>query len=386
MSDFVNTLSCRGRVPRVVLFSRKLDAGGAERQLVTIARELKKRGYDVHVVLFYHGGVFEPDLTRAGVSLHFLDKRGRWDLFGFLFRLVATLRRIHPDVIYSFLDLPNVLAGFVRKCVGSPRIAWSVRSAGMEMEHYDWLSRLVPWIEGALSKWADVVIANSFAGAAWAAQRGFPTARLQVVENGIDTVQFRPDPEGGRKLRTEWNIGGTEVLVGLVGRLDAMKDHANFLTACAKLATSRQNLRFVLVGSGSEGKQNELRALVNRLGITERMIWAGPRQDMRAVYSALDLSCSSSIAEGFSNTIAESMSCGVPCVVTDVGDSARIVGGLGEVAPPSDAGAFRDAMERMLTRIEGEPRIRIQVRERVIAEFSIDRMVTRTERALFGPA
>lgn len=370
---------------RVVILARKLDQGGAERQLVALAKGLRKRGRDIQVVLFYSGGVYDVELAAAGVPVHFVGKRGRWDAIGFLVRLALILRRLRPVAIYSFLDLPNILSALLHPATGSPRLIWSIRAAGMEMRHYDWLNRLIPRLEAGLSRAAGVIVANSHAGSEWAVSRGFPATRMAVVENGIDTVRFHPDAKGRTEVRDDWKVSADQRLIGLVARLDTMKDHGNFLRACALLAARRDDLRFVCVGGGSSSCRAELEALTERLGIADRLIWAGARQDMRAVYCALDLACSSSaFGEGFSNAVGEGMACGVPCVVTDVGDSARIVGELGEVAPPRDADALAAALARMLDRIEGNVDIGRQARARIVDEFSVDRMVSRTEQVVYG--
>lgn len=368
---------------RVVILARQLAPGGSERQLVALARGLKARGRDVHVVLFYGGGVFDAELIAAGVPVYFVEKRGRWDVVGFLYRLVGTLRRLKPEVIYSFLDLPNILASLLSRFVEKPRLAWSIRAAGMEMRHYDWLTRTIPWLEARLSGRSDLIIANSHAGAEWAISRGFPVDRMRVVQNGIDTVRFRPDFAGRSKVRADWGVSESTRLIGLTARLDPMKDHQGFLTACAALAATHEDLCFVCVGSGSTAYRMELTELAHRLGIAHRVIWAGARQDMPAVHSALDVECSASaFGEGFSNAIGEAMACGVPCVVTDVGDSARIVAGLGEVVPPRDSTALAQALTRMLERVRQEPDLAQRVRQRIENEFSLEQMVLRTERVL----
>lgn len=370
---------------RVVLLARKLDQGGAERQIVALAKALKERGRDVHVVLFYFGGVFDGELAAAGVPVHFVGKRGRWDVVGFLVRLALILRRLRPVTVYSFLDLPNILAALLRPAVGRPRLVWSIRAAGMEMRHYDWLSRLVPRLEAGLSRTADVVVANSHAGSAWAVSRGFPAARMAVVENGIDTIRFHPDPKGRAEVRNEWKVNANNRLIGLVARLDAMKDHRNFLQACALLAARRNDLRFVCVGGGASSYRAELEEFAGHVGIADRLIWAGARQDMPAVYCAMDIACScSAFGEGFSNAVGEAMACGVACVVTDVGDSARIVGEIGEVAPPRNADAFAGALDRMLARLEEDAAIGCKARTRIVDEFSVERMVLRTEQVVYG--
>ncbi len=368
---------------RIVLLARKLDQGGAERQIVTLAKAMKAKGADVHVLLFYTGGVFDDELVAAGVPTHFVGKRGRWDAVGFFVRLIGILRKLRPITIYSFLDLPNILAALISPFIGRPRLVWSIRAAGMEMCHYDWVSRLIPTLETALVGLADVVVANSNAGKTWAVGRGFPASKSVVVENGIDTNRFQFDAAGRERVRSEWKVGAGETVIGLVARLDVMKDHRNFLQACALLAAKRKDLRFVCIGGGPVDYQAELKALAGHLGIEDRLIWGHARQDMPVAYSAMDIACSSSaFGEGFSNAVAEAMACERPCVVTDVGDSARIVGEVGEVAPPRDAIGLAAAMTKMLARIEGNTEIGSQARAKVVGEFSMERMVLRSEQVL----
>ena len=133
-------------------------------------------------------------------------------------------------------------------------------------------------------------------------------------------------------MRLEWGIAECEKLIGQVGRLDPMKDHSTFLKAAALLAHERKDVRFVCVGEGPTGYRDELYSLAKTLGLASRLIWAGSRRDMPAVYNAFDVAVSSSRwGEGLPNVIAEAMACGVPCVVTDVGDSAFVVDKLGVV-------------------------------------------------------
>lgn len=370
-------------IGRIVILARKLDPGGAERQLVALSKGLARRGHDVHIVLFYSGGVFDENLLGSNVHVVFLDKTSRWDIMGFLVRLMLTLRELRPSLVYSFLDVPNIIVGLLRYVIGNPKLVWSIRAAGMEMGQYDWLSRSVSWLEARLSGMADMIIANSHAGAIWARQRGFPSSRIEVVENGIDTTRFNRDADGGEILRQEWDVTETVILIGIVARLDPMKDHPTFLRACALLAENHKKLMFVCVGSGSPSYEEKLRILTNDLGMADRVIWAGARQDMSAVYSSFDICClSSAFGEGFPNVVGEAMACGVPCVVTDVGDAARIVDDLGVVVQPRDPDALARGIDQMLNRIRIEPNIPILVRESIEKRFSLDNMLMRTEKLL----
>ena len=113
-----------------------------------------------------------------------------------------------------------------------------------------------------------------------------------------------------------------EKLIGRIARLAPDKGYPIFLEAAALLSKERKDVRFVIAGAGPESYRRQLQLLSQELGLAERLIWAGARPDMPAVYNALDILCSSSDSEGFGLTVAEAMACGVPCVATDVGDSA----------------------------------------------------------------
>lgn len=363
---------------RVVFLLRSLDYGGAERQAVETCRGLAHAGCRVVLAVFYAGGALEGELAGDGVPILTLEKKGRWDVFGFLMRAVSVLRRQRPDVVYSYLTLPNLIAVVLRPLLWRARIVWGVRDSGMDYRRYDWLQRAAFRISGRLGRFATAVVVNSEAGRRFHVAHGYPGARMTVIPNGIDIERFRPDRDLGREVRVGWGIAPQARLVGLVGRLDPMKDHATFLQAASRLAGSLPDVRFVCVGEGPEAYGRELHAQAAALGLSERMIWAGARADMPAVYNALDvLVLSSSFGEGFPNAVGEAMACALPCVVTDVGDCRRVVGETGLVVPPGDAGALAAALREVLSD-PGSGRRGEAARRRVVEEFSVPRMVSET--------
>ena len=356
--------------------------GGAQRQLVILARGLRERGHDVAVAVFYPGGPLEDELHSAGVEVRVLDKRGRWDVFGFSLRLVRFLRKRDPDILHGYLGVPNVLSVLLKPLLPRVKMVWGLRASDVDFDHYDWLSRLLSRAERRLSRFADIIIVNSYAGREYAVTRGFPKHKMVVISNGIDTERFYPDPEARRRVRAEWGVSGDEKLIGLVGRLDPMKDHPTFLRAAA-LLTQDEDVRYVCVGDGKAGYRQELRTLARDLDLDERLIWTGTRADMPSVYTALDIATSSSAyGEGFPNVVGEAMACGLPCVVTDVGDSARIVGETGVVVPPRNPAALAEGLRTALDRLRGDNSY--PARARVTRHFSVQSLILDTERALAG--
>jgi len=369
---------------RIIILVRRLDQGGAQRQLIALALGLKASGRDVHVVLFYPGGAFEAELGSHGVPIYVPGKHGRWDTIGFFIRLANCLRRLQPDVVYSFMNVPNILAATLKPFLAGARIVWGVRASNMDLSRYDRLSRVAYGLERRLARFADCIIANSDAGKRHAVENGFPEGKMVVIPNGIDTKYFRFDSEGRQQTRSAWGVEESEILVGLVARLDPMKDHPTFLEAASRIARERRNVRFVCVGDGSADYVGVIKQQAVALGLTDQLIWAGARDNMPSIYSALDIAASTSaFGEGFSNTIAEAMACGVPCVVTDVGDSALIVGKTGCVVAPGDGSALAVAIQHLYELPREERRaLGGACRARVVAEFGMDRLVQRTEHAL----
>jgi len=370
---------------KIVFLIPSLAAGGAERQLATLARELARRGEKVAVVVFYPGGALEAPLRHAGVEVHALGKRGRFDLIGFLARLAGLLRALRPDVLHSYLPTANLAALAMRPFLRGAPIVWGIRASFVEHAAYGRFSRLVYAAERRLSRRPDLIIVNSNQGREHYVESGFPERKIVVVPNGVDTDYFAPRPDDARALRRQWGIREGETVIGIAARLDPMKDHETFLRAAALAAQAQGSLRFVCIGGGAETDFARLRALAESLGIGGRVVFAGECHDMPAAYSAFDIAACSSLGEGFPNMVAEAMACAVPVVATNVGDCARIVGDTGAVVPPRDPEALARAFLR-LARLPAAERAALgaRARARICERFNVAALADNTLRALRG--
>jgi glycosyltransferase involved in cell wall biosynthesis len=365
-------------------FIRSLNQGGAERQLVNLARSLYLKGHDITICYYYSGGLFEKELKGSGVKMVCLNKKSRWDIFPFFISLALLLGKKRPEVFYSFLDTSNVLSIFMKPLMPNIPVVWGVRSSNMDLSMYDWLRRFSYFLERKLSRFADLIIANSHAGMENAILNGFPKEKITVIPNGIDTRVFYPQEKLRKNIRDEWCIQDHETLIGLVARLDPKKDHLNFIKAAYRVARMHENVRFVCVGRGENVHYERLRRLEKEHGLKDKIIWAGQRKDMTAVYNALDMLCLSSMfGEGFPNVIGEAMACGVPCVATNVGDSSRIIGDTGIVVPPGDSKILADGIMKLLTRLDTDKDdLKVRARERIVELFEAEKMMLRTETLL----
>jgi glycosyltransferase involved in cell wall biosynthesis len=364
---------------KILFLARDLVVGGSQRQLALLAAGLAHRGHDVAVVVLYAGGALEALLAGSGVRLLNLGKSSRWHVLAPLRQLRRIFLSERPAVIYAFLPAQTTLAALLPR--GDTKLVFGLRAAGMEPEHYDALSALTYRSEAWLARRADLIIANARAVRTNAIERGMPADRIAVVPNGIDTAMMRPDIAAGSALRRAWGLPDDAFVIGCVARLEPMKDHATLLSAAASFARENSDTRFVCVGDGP--LREDLKQRANSLGLADRVRWAGEFADMRAAYNAFDLATlSSAFGEGFPNVIGEAMACGIPVAATDVGEAGLIVGGLGEVAAPKDPALLCSAWRRLRARLAHEPSLRAAVRDAIVANYSLETMVHRTEDIL----
>jgi glycosyltransferase involved in cell wall biosynthesis len=368
----------------LVFLIRNLGIGGAERQLVALASNLDREKFDITVLTLYGDGELLGELSRAGVRIVSLHKKGRWDLKSVTRHLLRVLRKLKPDILHSYLTAQNLLAVMAKAALPRTRIVWGVQASNLNDRKRDWLSLVNCRVETWLSRFPDLVIFNSVAGRNYHLAAGFARARTVVIPNGIDTQRFTPNRQAGLECRASWGIHQGSLAIGLVGRLDRVKDHGIFLRAAEIFSQSGTDAKFVCIGGGPDDYLRELRQLAAGLGLSDKVIWTGSLTDMPSAYNALDICCSSSFGEGLSNAIAEAMACEVPCVVTNVGDSALVVGDTGVVVPRRNPDALAAGWAAMADLMTQNPGLGEAARKRIESRFSMPALISNTSEALLA--
>lgn len=366
---------------KILFLIPSLERGGAEGQLALLANGLAARGHLVSVAVLSGGGALEGNLV--GVRLIDLGKRSRAGLPRALARLVGLVRSERPDILHGYMPTANILSTLVSAFSPDMRLVFGLRVSDIALRDLGLAGRLAYGLEARLAPRADLVIANSQSGSRHARGLGFPADRLVVVPNAVDAEHCRFDAEAGQRLRAEWGVEPGQRLVGLPARMDPMKDQLGFVQAAAGLAARMPELRFVLVGGGLEGYATRVRALAAELGLGGRVLFAGQRADMPAVYSALDVLClCSAYGEGFPNVVAEGLSCGTPCVVTAAGDAALLAAAAGDAGlavSPGNPEVLADALAEMLGRVESRGLELRRLAVEAVREYSPQALAERTE-------
>ncbi|MES2607166.1 MAG: glycosyltransferase [Pseudomonadota bacterium] len=367
---------------KIVFLCRALSIGGAERQLMHLAVGLQKIGHKVTILTFYKS---PDDYYLENINIVTLEKKSRWDVFSFLKTLTTAIRAEKADVIYPFLCVPNILVCLLKalRFLHHERIAISFRGSFMKWSDYGYLEWLTAKIEAYVARFADVVIANSHAGLIELKRRGFKTKKTYIVQNGIDTDKFKPDPKSGTAWRTRYGIPLKIPLVGIIARLDPMKDHRMFLTMAKTIYDQNESIFFAIVGRGENAYYEQLKAFQNQIGLpADHIYWIDCGRDIN--YNAFNVVCSTSAyGEGFSNVLCEALSSGIPCFATNVGDAVLILNDDEKIVNVGDATDMGEKVLKELN-IPCSKNNMIMLREKITQQYTIEKMVSRTRNILIN--
>ena len=354
-----------------------LGQGGAESVLYRLACYTDTSTRHV-VISLTDEGVYGARLRAAGITVHALGMpRGRVTLSG-VQALRALLRAEAPDAVQTWMYHADLIGGLAARLAGIKAVAWGIRNSGNHLDRSSRSARMVLRACAALSRWVPRAIVCAAQDAARRHRAlGYDGRNMVVIPNGYDLSRYAPDAEAGARMRALWGVGADAPLIGCVARWDPLKDHRNLLAALGQLLREGQELKCVLVGRGMTPGNADLVALIESEGLRGRVLLTGPSDDVAAVMNSLDLHVLSSCAEGFPNVVAEAMACGTPCVVTDVGDAAHIVGDTGVVVPAEQPAALARGIAQALREVGTRrgPPARAAARERVLALFDLGRMV-----------
>jgi glycosyltransferase involved in cell wall biosynthesis len=328
------------RVGRVCLVIGQLGLGGAEKQLALLAAGLRQRGVETTVVVLRQGGPREAILRDAGVPLINLglpSPERRWQRFTVFAlaveRLRRTLRRLRPDVVHAFLLHSCVLTAPAARLARVPVCVAGRRS----LSHYKAGLRLAVAGERVATRMTDLLIANADAVADDVVRtEGVARDRIRVVYNGLTDPAFDPVPPA--------TLASSVPVVLCVANLRSYKGHRYLLEAAARLRERGRPCTLALAGEGPEQESLERQAAM--LGLDVRFL--GARTDIGALLARADVAVLPSLTEGMSNAVMEAMAAGRPVVATDVGGTAELIEGRGELVPPADADALAAGLERVL--------------------------------------
>lgn len=359
---------------RLLVAIRCLDIGGAEKQVLEFVRLVDKSRFDVCLATMY-GGVMEDDAKKIeGVKYVNLGKKGRFDIFGFLFAYARLINEFAPDTVFSHIGEMNLFSLWARPLASKKfKLVWTLHSAFVDYRSYGFFFRLLFWLQKVLSRFADKIVCVSRSAYEYHEEAGYDMRRAVTVYNGVDTQFFAPSRELGEVFRVQNSIPQDAFVIGIAARIDRMKGYPLLAAAAKELLAKHENLMFVAAGGGDEAIKNECIEILGEYA--NRFIWLGFVSDLRGFYNSLNLFCLPSYGEAFGLTVAEAMSCGIPAVVSDAGDMRIIVGDERAVFKSGD-------VEDLTAKLEWAIREAAPNRDRIVQNFDIGSSVANTSKEL----
>lgn len=371
---------CGAAAIRIVHVINDLTVGGAEMMLYKLLSSTDRARHDTTVITLRDGGELRNGIEGFGVRVYSLGMRPPAPSPASFLRLIRLVRRLNPDLIQGWMYYGNICAQLA--ATFSPRrpaTVWNVRSV-YSLAQEPLVTALTIRLGARLSRRPAAIIYNSMKSAVQHESHGYRADKTRIIHNGFDTAAFAPSAEARASVRVELGLTPDALLVGLIGRYHPAKDHANFLRAAAALSEGRPEASFVLSGRGVHRGNDALCDAIGHLGLGGRVHLLGERQDVARLMASCDIIISSSSREGFPNVVGEAMSCGVPCVVTDVGDSANLVGPTGLVVPPRNHEALAQAGRELIhLGFNGRAKLGEAARARIRENFHLESVVAQYE-------
>ena len=359
-----------------------LPTGGAEMMLYKLLSVIDRDIFEPVVISLTDYGSLGNNIKNLNIPVYKMEMKAGFPNPYKVWGFIKLIRKIKPELIQGWMYHGN-LAALLAKWVLPNRVflLWNIRHTPDDLKKEKRLTALVIRLGAKFSSHPDRIIYNSNVSEQKHELLGYDNKNKSIIPNGFNCEQFKPFDNAKSKLRYSLGLKKDTLLIGLVARYHIMKDHVTFLHSAGKLNKTYPEIHFVLMGQDVDKNNHLLIKLIENLKITKNVHLLGKRMDVDEITAGLDIACSSSSwGESFSNAIGEAMACGIPCIVTDVGDSVWIVGETGIVVKPGDRKAFTGAMITLI-KMSFEERLRLGklARNRIIKLFSLDPVVKQYE-------
>jgi glycosyltransferase involved in cell wall biosynthesis len=372
---------------RLAFLVGRLAIGGAELATIDLAQGLARRGHHVQLFTLFDSPL-AADLLPANAQFDYQPLNGpkpagilrvAWQLLRASVRLRAALRATRAEVLYSALNIANLVAWLAsrRRAV---RLVWSIHASAVE---YSWEDAVATRLCALLSRTVELGVAVSAQVLRHATAHGIRPARFEIIPNGTDTERLRPDLDARRRQRRQWQVEDDSVLVGVVARVAAVKAPERLIAALAIACPLSSRLCAVWVGGGTPGYVAALEQQALAAGLADRLRFVGATLNTQDAYNGIDVFVLCSHSEGFPKAVAEAMAVGLPCIV-DARAGAEVVGTAGMVVDAGDAAALAHA----ILRLAEDPALRAEfgaaARARIESVLSLEATLQATEALVSG--
>lgn len=348
-------------------------------------------GYEVHATSA--AGEFVEAVEARGVTFHELEHSTR------SMSVLADLRaarefwqlcqRLRPDIVHTHNPKPGVYGRIAAKLAGVPRIVNTVH--GLYAQPTDPLTKkaVVYGLERIAATFSHAELVQNEEDIPVLVDRlRISRDKVHLLGNGVDLERFRPRAvEERAAMRAELGFGDDDVVVGAVGRLVIEKGYVELLEAFRRVVADVPNARLMIVGGYDPEKADSLPEDLVERAKADGVVFLGHRNDVEALYCAMDLYVLASHREGFPRSAMEAAANGLPIVATNIRGCRQVVedGVNGSLIPVNDAGGLAAG----LSKLAGDARLRTEMGERALAKAGADfdqKRIIRRSLAAYGAA
>ncbi len=343
----------------------RLGNGGAERQLIEILKHNRHHG----VLLLSVADVYKETLDKLKIKYWEMGIKNKLLIFFKILFFKKVIKNYKPDIVQSWMYNACLFSVFCKLInIYDKPLIWNIRCSNMVTKHYSFSLKFIIYGCIFLSKNADKIIYNSYAGKDYHKKIGFSQKSGKVICNGIDSKKFHPITRLRKELRKKYNIAKNDLVFLCVARVDPMKNYNNLLKAYKSLKNACNNeIKLLLVGKGTD-----------KLDLSCNSIALGMKKNIEDYYNIADIIIvPSAFGEGFSNVLVEGMLTNLLPVATDIGDSKKIIGKTGFII----RGHNEEALKKELSKIIKIKNILIksmgrEARNRAHKLFSVEKMIS----------
>jgi glycosyltransferase involved in cell wall biosynthesis len=356
-----------------------LGPAGAETMLLRLVSAMDRADFESEVISLTDILELAPQLQAVGVNVRTLGMAKGIPNPLLVMRLAQWMRESKPDVVHTWMYHANLVGSLAARVVGNIPVVWGIHHSVLDPRVDKLRTLLINRSCASLSRTLPSrIVCCSEAALELHRKLGYANEKLEVIPNGFDLEQVRPDPAARESLRNELGVPADAIVIGIAARFHPHKDHRNFLWAAARLREKMTGVHFVLCGLNITWENEQLAGWIQGAGLRDCCHLLGVRQDMPRLFAGMDIATTASRTEAFPIVIGEAMACETPCVVTDVGDSAMIVGDTGIVVPPGNPDALAGAWRKL---VEAGPEVRrrmgVAARNRVREHFALSAVLER---------
>ncbi len=366
----------------ILYITTSLGAGGGQKFLYDLLSKIDRDRFTPMVVSLMGWNIYGEGIAALDIPVYSLNMKQGIPTPQALIKLAAIVRQIKPHIIQGWMYHGNLAATFAKWLANSQAaLFWSIHHSVDDIRTEKLLTQAVIKLGALLSRYTNLIVYVSQTSQLQHHNLGYFSVNNTLIPNGFNTDCYQPSSANYTQFRQALHLPSDAFLIGSIARYHPMKDHANFLKAAALLLAKVSEVHFVMVGTAVDVNNQDLTRLIEDLGIKSQVHLLGERRDIDQITPALDIMTSASAyGEAFPLVIGEAMSCSVPCVVTDVGDSAWIVGDTGYIVEPKNAEALANAWAELIDLgTEARQVMGQRARDKIEQSFAIEAIVARYE-------